>query len=338
MIRAMAATAALWLMLTGARGIDVPGAGAETSVVRIGIQPGMTYLALNVMNREKMLEGRARDDGNDLQVEWIVSANGAVLNDGVLSGNVDIAGTGIPAFVTLWAKGRGTVNARGIAAYGSLPGMLISRNPNVRSVRDFTGADRIAVPAPKASIQAILLEMMAEKTWGPGQHDKLDPLMVGLSHPDALIAMLSGRSEINAHFTSSPYYDEELKMPGAHVVLTKEDIFPGPLTHGMLWTTGKFHDQNPKAMREFRAALDDAMALIHADPARAAADYLALAREKIDVAEMTEIITRLNARFETTPRGIFAIASFMREIGMIKVAPANWRDMFFEDAWTLDGS
>jgi NitT/TauT family transport system substrate-binding protein len=311
---------------------------AEVSVVRIGIQPGMTYLALNVMNHEKMLERRARDDGNDLNVEWIVTANGTVLNDGVLSGNIDIAGTGIPAFVTLWAKGRGTVNVKGIAAYGSLPGMLISRNPNVHSIEDFTAADRIALPAPKASIQAILLEMMAAKTWGLDQHERLNPLMIGLAHPDALIAMLSGRSEINAHFTSSPYYDEELKMPGAHVVLTKEDIFPGPLTHGMLWTTGKFHDQNPAAMREFRAALDDAMTLIHADPARAAAAYVALAREKVDVAEATEIIEKLNARFEATPHGIFAIATFMHEIGMIKVAPSRWQDMFFEDYWVADGS
>jgi NitT/TauT family transport system substrate-binding protein len=311
---------------------------SEVSTIRIGIQPGMTYLALNVMNHERMLERRAQDDGSDLRVEWIVSANGAVLNDGVLSNNIDIAGTGIPAFVTLWAKGRGTVNVKGIAAYGSLPGMLISRDPNVRSIKDFTDADRIAVPAPKASIQAILLEMMAEKTWGPGQHDKLDPLMVGLGHPDALIAMLSGRSEINAHFSSSPYYDEELKMPGAHVVLTKEDIFPGPLTHGMLWTTAKFHDQNPRAMREFRAALDDAMALIHADPARAAEAYLALAREKVDAAEATEIIRKLNARFEATPRGILVIATFMHSIGMIKTAPTRLQDMFFEEYWVADGS
>src|ERR1019366_4008163 len=176
--------------------------GAEVSTVRIGIQPGMTYLALNVMNHEKMLEQRAKDDGHDLKVEWIVSANGSVLTDGVLSGNIDIAGTGIPAFVTLWAKGRGTVDVKGIAAYGSLPGMLISRNPNVHTIRDFTSADRIALPAPKASIQAILLEMMAEKTWGTGQHDRLDPPMVGMGHPDALIAMLSGRSEVNGPFTS----------------------------------------------------------------------------------------------------------------------------------------
>ena len=183
-------------------------ARSEVSTIRIGLQPGMTYLALNTMNREQLLEKRAKEAGLDLKVEWIVSANGAVLNDAVLSGNIDVAGTGIPAFVTLWSKGRGTVNAKGIAAYGSLPGKLITRDPKIRSIKDYTETDRIAVPAPKASIQAILLAMMAEKTWGPGQFNRLDPLMVGMSHPDALIAMLSGKSEVASHFTSSPYYDE----------------------------------------------------------------------------------------------------------------------------------
>ncbi len=311
---------------------------AEVSTVRIGVQPGITYLALYVMQKERFLERRSREDGNELKAEWIVSANGTVLNDAVLSGNIDIAGTGIPAFVTLWAKGRGTVDIKGIAAYGSLPVILVSRNPTVRTVRDFTAADRIAVPAPKASIQAILLAMMAEKTWGPGQHGRLDPLMIGLSHPDAMIAMLSGQGEVNAHFTSPPYYQQELKAAGAHVVLTKEDVFPGPLTHGMLWTTGKFHAQNPKAMRAFRAALDDAMAFIHAEPRRAAEDYLSLAREKVDVAEVEAIIRALDARFETTPRGIQEIAIFMHRIGMIKVAPARWQEMFFPEYWVADGS
>ena len=323
---------ALALLLTPA------AAHAEAALVRIGLQPGMTYLALNVMNREALLEKRAQMDGIELKVEWVVSANGTVLNDGVLSGNIDIAGTGIPAFVTLWAKGRGTVDAKGIAAYGSLPGKVISLSPHIHSIADFGPNDRIALPAPKASIQAILLAMMAEKTWGTGQAGRLDPLMVGMSHPDALIAMMSGQSEVKTHFTSSPYYDIELKLPGAHVVLDKEDIFPGALTHGMLWTTGKFNSQNPKVMRAFRAALDNAMAIIHTDPDRATASYLSLAREKVEPAEASAIVRALAPKFETTPRGIHAIATFMHHIGMIKIAPASWTDLFFEEAWTLDGS
>ena len=325
-------------LLVAALALLAPSAHAETDTIRIGLQPGMSNLVLNVVNQEHLLEKRAKEAGIDLKVQWIVSSNGTVLNDGVLSGNIDIAGSGIPAFVTLWAKGKGTVNAKGIAAYGSLPGMLISRNPNVRTIMDFTAADRIAVPAPKASIQAILLAMMAEKTWGPGEHGRLDALMIGMSHPDAMIAMLSNQSEVNAHFTSSPYYDEELKNPAAHVVLSKEDIFPGALTHGMVFTTSKFHDRNPKAMTAFHAALDDAIAIIHADFHRATADYLALAREKIDPKEAEAIIAKLNKRFETNPRGVFAIASFMHRIGMTKVGPANWQEMFFENYWGDDAS
>ena len=106
----------------------------------------------------------------------------------------------------------------------------------------------------------------------------------------------------------------------------------------MLWTTARFHDHNPKAMRAFRGALDDAMAFIHAEPRRAAENYLFLAREKVDVNEVEAIIRELDARFETTPRGIQPIAAFMHRIGMIKIAPARWQDMFFEEYWVPDGS
>ncbi len=314
-------------------------ARAEAPVLRIGMQPGMSYLALIIMQNEGLIERHASAAGvPGLKVEWTVSANGSVITDGVLSGNLDLGATGIPAFVTLWAKGRGLVDIKGIASYGSLPGVLVSRNPAVRIIADFTTADRIAVPAAKASIQAILLAMAAEKTFGEGQHDRLDKFEISLSHPDALTAMLSGHSEVNAHFSSAPYYQAELKIPGAHVVLTKEDIFPGPLTHGMMWTTTKFHNANPLILKAVRAALAEAMTVIHTDPPRAARDYMASAREKVDEAEVRDIIRELGDRYETTPRGIFPVARFMHRIGMIKTGPASWRDMFFEEGWDPDGS
>ena len=320
------------LLLSGAARADVP-------VLRMGIQPGMSFLALVIMQKEGLIEQQATRAGQaGLKVEWTVSANGAVMTDGVLSGNLDICGTGIPAFVTLWAKGKGMVDIKGIASHGAIPGMLVSRNPAVKSIADFTTADRIAVPAVKASIQSILLAMAAEKLWGPGQHGRLDPLEISLSHPDALTAMLSGHSEINAHFSSSPYYQAELKIPGAHVVLTKEDIFPGELSHGLVWTSKKFHDANPLILKAFRAALEEAMDIIHTDAARAAAAYLALARERVDAKEAEDIIRALAPRWETTPHGVFPIAAFMHRVGMIKVAPTSWRDMFFEEGWVAGGS
>jgi hypothetical protein len=47
-------------------------------------------------------------------------------------------------------------------------------------------------------------------------------------------------------------------------------------------------------MRAARGALDDAMTLIHTDPEQAAADYLALSKEKLDVPGVASIIRELN--------------------------------------------
>ena len=56
---------------------------------------------------------------------------------------------------------------RGIAAYNTLPLTLVTKNPKVQTIKDFTDTDRIAVPAVRASTQAILLQMAAEQAWGP---------------------------------------------------------------------------------------------------------------------------------------------------------------------------
>ena len=79
------------------------------------------------------------------------------------------------------------------------PAYLMTRNPNIKSIRDFTDNDRIALPAPKVSVQAIMLQMIAEKTFG--KFDVLDKLTVGMSHPDGTAAMLSGKLEVQSHFT-----------------------------------------------------------------------------------------------------------------------------------------
>ena len=116
-------------------------------------------------------------------------------------------GIGLPVFLTLWDKTRGNMNVRGMVAMNRQPAFLTTRNPNIKSVRDFTDNDRIALPAPKVSVQAIMLQMIAEKTLG--KFDALDRLTVGMSHPDGTAAMMSGKLEITSHFTSAP-------VPWAH--------------------------------------------------------------------------------------------------------------------------
>ena len=43
------------------------------------------------------------------------------ITDALLSGNVDVVGIGLPAFLTMWDKTRGNMNVRGIVAMNRQP-------------------------------------------------------------------------------------------------------------------------------------------------------------------------------------------------------------------------
>lgn len=317
----------------------LPGtaARAEAAVLRVGIQPGLTYLPVVVAQHEKLIEKRAKEAGlGDIQVEWSRVAGGNVLNDALLAGAVDCAGTGFPSFLILWSRGRGKLAIKGLVSYGNAPLLLLTRNPAVKTIADFSDADRITVPAVKSSVQAILLQMAADKQWG--QWDRLDRLTVSRSHPDALAALLSPRNEIDSAFSAPPYEYQALEHPELHVVTTSDDIFGGPCSNGMLYMTETFHDANPKLARAVNLAVRDGVALVNADRLRAVQIYLETSGEKIDPALALKTVTAPGTTFEAAPRGLMRFADFMKKTGAIAKMPATWQDCFFAEAHDLPGS
>ena len=93
-------------------------------------------------------------------------------------------------------------------------------------------------------------------------------------HTEAMAAMLSGRSEVNSHFTLPPFTYQELADPRVHRVLSSYDVLGGPSTNVLMVTTSVFRQDNPKTYDAFVAALDQAMAWIAANKPAAAALYL----------------------------------------------------------------
>src|SRR5204863_854102 len=172
---------------------------------------------------------------------------------------------GVGPLVTLWSRTKGNLDVKAVAAINSMPLFLNTRNPAVKTIKDFTDKDRIALPAVKVSIQAVTLQMAAEKAFGEGQQNKLDALTVTLSHPDAQTALLSGQSEITAHFGSPPFQYQQLKRPGIHTVLNSSEVLGGPTTFNVVWTTAKFRSENPKLYAAFLKALEEATREINKD-------------------------------------------------------------------------
>jgi NitT/TauT family transport system substrate-binding protein len=315
------------------------GGRAETGELRIAIQPGLTYLPFVLLRHDAMIERQVEKAGLPApKVSWVIVAGGDVMNNAILAGDIEIACTGTPPFFTIWAKTKGNLNVRAIGAYNSLPLTLNTTNPAVKTIKDFTENDRIALPGVKASTQALMLEMESERVFGPGQHGRLDGLTVSRAHPDALAALLSPRSEITAHFAAPPYTEQELKDPRVHTVLTAQQVLGGPFTVGISYTTQKFHDANPKTYRAYLAALNDAIARIQSNPQKAAEDYLEVTKERTTVAELLETMRQPGFNFSTTPQNTVKVAQFMYRIGSIKEQPQDWRDLFFPEIYDTPGS
>lgn len=272
-----------------------------------------------------------------MKVSWFRFAGGNPMNDGLISGNLDIACTGTPAFFTLWAKAK-ALDVRGIAAYNTLPLTLVTRNPNVKTIKDFTESDRIAVPAVKASTQAIILQMAAEQTFGPGQATKLDHLTITRSHPDAAAQLLSEKGELTAHFAAPPFTEMELKKPGFHSVLTVKEVFGGDVTIGMAYTTGKFHSGNPKLYGAFLAALNELIDMIKKDKRKAAEIYVAATKDKTPIDELVAMMSQPGFEFGTTPQNTLKMAQFMHKIGSIAAEPKDWKELFFPEIHGQPGS
>ena len=325
------------LLLVGLA-FDGGKAAAEVAQIRLAQQHDVTVLPLMIVQHEGMLENRVSAAISDpVTMDWVAPLDPNAEMDLLLSGQADAIVADLPALAAMWDKTLGgSQEIRAIAAIRSAPYLLLTRNPAVRRLRDFTDKDRIAVPA-KASGPAVVLAMAAAREWGADRHGRLDPLMVARSHEDAATALTSPKSEIDADIAPWPYYYDELGAPGIRKLLTSYDV-AGRHSAALVLTTKKFHDANPKLCAALAATLQDADTLIKKNPGEAAEIFRVMDRQGgISVEELTDLINDPDIEFTTTPAGVMKFAEFMNCIGMIQHKPGEWKDLFFPEAQDLPG-
>jgi sulfonate transport system substrate-binding protein len=310
---------------------------AESTDFHVARQPGIVYLQPVLMEEKKLVEKHAAALGlNDLKMRWSIITSGGVMTEALISGSIDMAVTGISNMLLLWDKTKGAT--RSLAGVAGTPFLLLTRNPSVKTIKDFGPDDRIAVPTIRASMQAMLLGMALEQAYGPGQHGKLDSNQVQIGHPDALQALINPRHEINSHFSIPPFQDIALKSPGVHTVANSTDILGGAATVTNAWTMQKFVDANPLKVKAFLAALDEASDMVAKNPKEAAEIYLNVTKEKISVDELVALVKQPGSIFSATPERSMVWADYMARIGLIKTKPASWKDYTFPAIHDRPGS
>jgi sulfonate transport system substrate-binding protein len=313
-------------------------ARAEVSELKITKQPGLLFAPMLLMERDKLVEKHAKDAGvPDLKASWLTVMSGGVNNDALLSGSVNITTSGVTNMLLLWSKTNGDVKA--IIGVSGLPFKLVTRNANIKTIRDYGPSDRIAVPTVRQSIQAITLGIALQKAYGDDKaNEKLVPNQVQMGHPDALTALLNPQHEVTSHFAASPFQEIELKNPNVHVVLESRDALGGDGHVTLAYTTTKFYQENPKTMQAFFAAYQEAVGMIKSNPRAAAETYLSMVKERATADELVHLLTQPGAIYQAEPVRTMVYAEYMAKAGFIKPTPKSWKDYFFPLLHDRNGS
>jgi NitT/TauT family transport system substrate-binding protein len=306
--------------------------------IRIAQQFGIGYLILDVVQDQKLIEKQGKKEGLDIKVEWNSLSGSTGMNEALLAGALDVVSAGAPPALVLWDRTRGRQNVKAIASLGSMPNYLLSSNPNVKTVKDFSSKDRIAVPAAGVGFQSRTLQIETARLYGKDNYKRFDDISVSLSHPDATAALLAGGSEINAHFSSPPFQYQALENKNVHKVISSFDILGGPASFNFLYTTQKFHDENPKTYRAFYNALVEAAEFIRNNKARAADTFIRVQKSRLAPEFVRKIVEDPEINFTVSPERSFVYAEKLYEIGVLKNRAASWKDYFFEEAYAQPGS
>jgi NitT/TauT family transport system substrate-binding protein len=325
------AALAIWLAAAGL-------ARAEVADVKIALQNGSNYLPLMVMKSQKLVEKQLAAKGHGATtVSWVRLSGPSAIIDAFLSGSLHFAGQGIPSTILLWDRTRTSIGAKAVSALVASNIWLMTRKPELKTLRDLTDKDRIAVPSVKTSSQALFLWSAAEKEFGAGQWGKLDYLTVSMAHPDAMASLLGAQGEITVHAATSPYADLERKA-GMHAITDLYAVSGGAVSGLNLVSNEQFRKANPVTFVAVKAAFDEAIDWINADKRRAAKFYLDESKEKMSLEDITEILLAPDYIFDQTPRGVGEALRLMYKAGIIKTEAQSWKDAYFPEVHDLPGN
>jgi NitT/TauT family transport system substrate-binding protein len=242
----------------------------------------------------------------------------------------------VPSTALIWDRTRNGIGVKAVSAMVASNIWLMTRKPELKSLRDLTDKDRIALPSVKTSAQALFLWTAAEKEFGAGHWGKLDYLTVSLPHPDAMAAVLNPNGEITVHAATSPYADLERKA-GLHAITDLYAVAGGVVTGLNFVSTEQFRKENPITYDAVVAAFNEGIAWINADKRRAAQFYLEISKEKMSLEDLTEILMAPDYVFGQTPHGVGEAMNMMYKSGTIKTKAQSWKDMYFPETQQLAG-
>ena len=253
--------------------------------VTIAYQYGMAYAPFEVMKEQGLVEKYY--DG--AEVEYSILNSGSAINEGVVSGDVDIGAMGVGPAITGVTSGVPYKIAANVSAQ---PHKIMTNDENIQSLSDITD-EKIAL-VNIGSIQHVLLAMAAEAELGDAH--ALDNNIVAMSHPDGMSSLLSG--SVECQLTTSPYVYKEAAEEGIHEVEGLESVWPDGNSFIVMMASTDLYEKNPELYQAVVSALEEAITWINENKEEAA--EMLCEAEDVDAQTMLEWLNDLKTIFLKT--------------------------------------
>ena len=132
--------------------------------VRIGFGFGLAFLPVYICEDLKLVEKYGKNAHLELRPSYQRFLGAGPLQEALGSGAVDMAPFGSAPLLAAWEKTKDTPRQIfAVSGLTTLPPVLLTNRPDVRTLADFRAADRIAIPSA-TSPQLYLLQMQSEKS------------------------------------------------------------------------------------------------------------------------------------------------------------------------------
>lgn len=203
--------------------------------------------------------GLFKDAG--LKVNWEFFGTSSGRMSALMSGDIDIAGTGVVSAIALMAQGVNRFYVIGVPDnFGRVEGLFAVEG--IESINDLKGKTIGTTFA--SSAHTLVLDLMAQN----GLTER-DINVINIPAPEIPAAIQSG--QIDACATWTPYFNTVANLPGVKLIADDTDfslfkdygVTPGP---DVLVVSKRFADRNPDLIKDFAKVYFAAAESLGTDP------------------------------------------------------------------------
>ena len=290
---------------------------SKKDVVTVSYQYGIAYLPIQVVKDLNLIE---KYYSGSAQIEWIILNSGQAVNEAFISGDIDIAAQGVAPIITGIVKG---VDYRIFSGISSQPVKLMTNQKGISSLGDIAPDSKIAMGS-LGSMQHIILAMACEKEFGDAH--ALDEMVMPLSHPDAMNAVLTG--SVDYHVATPPYLFIEEENENISEVGGVSDAWPQGNSFVVGVASSDFINSDPELYEAFVLAVSEAVDYVNDNPEEVAARYCE--EQGVSKDTLLKYLSNPGCIYEVQTHGVIELAQFMVNNGFVDGSCPSVEDIFSE--------